>query len=201
MECLARLNLSPNRLTIFLQGGGEGAAHIHRTLENILAARSLTDHIQVILAAGTNAALYASYTNAQNVAVLPYTKHIAPIMAAADVIMGKAGPNILFESVTLGKPFIATTYIPGQEWANLSFIQRHNLGWVALQPEEQVALLTRLASAAPDQLREKESAIHAYRLWNAEANQRIIPLIRSCIIPGYETSAARTSTRSAVQAT
>lgn len=195
MEHLARLNLSPNRLTIFLQGGGEGAAYIHRTLENILAARSLTNHIQVILAAGTNAALYASYTNAQNVAVLPYTKHIAPIMAAADVIMGKAGPNILFESVTLGKPFIATTYIPGQEWANLSLIQRHNLGWVALQPEEQVALLTRLASTAPDQLREKESAIHAYRLWNAEANQRIVPLIRSCILSGYEASGARTSTK------
>ncbi len=65
-------------------------------------------------------------------------------MAAADIIMGKVGPNILFESVMLGKPFIATTFIPGQEQENLAFIQRHGLGWVAIQPEEQRTLLAKL---------------------------------------------------------
>lgn len=194
MEHLARLNLVPNRFTVFLQGGGEGTAHVRRTLENILASDSLRSNIQVILATGTNTTLRERYKNVQHVAVLPYTRDIAPFMAAADVIMGKAGPNMLFESVTLGKPFIATTYIPGQEQANLSFIQRHNLGWVALQSEEQAALLTALTSNAPDQLAEKLITINAYRQWNAEANKRIIPLICS-FIAGTETSAATTLPR------
>ena len=194
-EHLARLNLSPNRLTIFLQGGGEGTAHIHRTLDNILSNNKLTNTMQVMLAAGTNTALRERYQTVPHLATLPYTREIAPFMAAADVIMGKAGPNMLFEAVTLGKPFIATTYIPGQEWANLSFIQRHNLGWVALQPEEQTALLTTLTDTASDQFGEKSSAINAYQRWNAEANKCIVPLIRSCIIPGYESIAAKTAIR------
>lgn len=191
-EQLARLHLDPNRFTIFLQGGGEGTAHIHRALENILAGGCLTNHIQVILATGTNAALRERYKTIPHLATLPYTKEIAPFMAAADLIMGKAGPNMLFEAVTLGKPFMATTYIPGQEQANLSFIQRHNLGWVALQAAEQVTLLTALTSAAPDQLGEKVSAINAYRQWNVEANRHIVPLIRSFILAGNETNLART---------
>src|SRR5579871_5245269 len=45
-EHLAHLNLNPNRFTIFLQGGGEGTAHIHRTLENILSSSMLTNTVQ-----------------------------------------------------------------------------------------------------------------------------------------------------------
>jgi processive 1,2-diacylglycerol beta-glucosyltransferase len=195
LEHLARLNLSPNRFTIFLQGGGDGTAHIHRTLENILSSSSLTNAVQVILATGTNTALHDRYQNVPCLATLPYTKEIAPFMAAADVIMGKAGPNMLFEAVTLGKPFIATAYIPGQESANLSFIQRHNLGWVALKPEEQVTLLATLTGNTSDQLSEKWSAINAYRWWNAEANKLIIPLIHSCISPNCESISAKTSIR------
>ena len=51
---------------------------------------------------------------------------------------------MLFEAVTLGKPFIATAYIPGQEEANLEFIRRHKLGWVALKPDQQLALLDKV---------------------------------------------------------
>src|SRR5205085_12577059 len=119
-----------------------------------------------ILAAGTNSALLARYQDVPNLAALPYTQEIAPFMAAADVIMGKAGPNMLFESVMLGKPFIATAYIPGQEQANLSFIQRPGLGWVALQPQEQRSLLTALAHDA-SRLSAMSATIDTYRRWNA----------------------------------
>ena len=182
-QCIASrlaLNLDPHRFTVFLQGGNEGAAHVNRTIENVLTASDLTSGPQVILATGTNRALLARYKNVPNLVALPYTKEIAPFMAAADVIMGKAGPNTLFESVMLGKPFIATTYIPGQEHANLSFIQRHGLGWVALQSEEQRALLTSLTHDT-DRLRAMSASINTYRQWNAEANTRIVPLIRSLI--------------------
>ena len=179
-EQLAHLNLVPNRFTVFLQGGSEGAAHIDRTIENVLAAGDLRDDLQVILATGTNSTLLERYKNVRNLAALPYTKEIAPFMAGADVIMGKAGPNTLFESVMLGKPFIVTAYIPGQEHANLAFIQRHGLGWVALQPREQYSLLNTLIHNT-DRLSAMSATVNTYRQWNAEANQRIVPLIRSLI--------------------
>jgi processive 1,2-diacylglycerol beta-glucosyltransferase len=175
---LTQLHLAPDRCTIFLQGGGEGAARVANTIENMLAIDTLTNEIQIILATGTNHNLLARYSNVPNVATLPYTNDIAPYMAAADLVMGKAGPNILFESVMLGKPFIATTYIPGQEQENLAFIQRHGLGWIAIHPEEQRALLVKLIHN-PTHLESISSTINTYREWNIKANQHIPPLIHS----------------------
>jgi UDP-N-acetylglucosamine:LPS N-acetylglucosamine transferase len=179
-EQLICLNLEPDRFTVFLQGGSEGAAHVDRTIENVLALGGVTGDLQVILATGTNTTLLERYKNVRGLAALPYTKEIAPVMAAADVVMGKAGPNTLFESVMLGKPFIATAYIPGQEQANLSFIQRHGLGWVALRPSELHSLLNTLIHTT-DSLNAMSATVNAYRQWNAEANQHIVPLIRSLI--------------------
>lgn len=179
-EKLTQLNLVPNRFTIFLQGGGEGAARIANTIENMLAIDSLTNKVQIILATGTNQNLIARYCKVPNVATLPHTDDIAPYMAAADLVMGKAGPNILFETVMLGKPFLATTFIPGQEQENLAFIQRHGLGWVALHPEEQRTLLLELVHN-PAQLEALSSTINAYRDWNINANQHIPRLIHELI--------------------
>jgi UDP-N-acetylglucosamine:LPS N-acetylglucosamine transferase len=175
------LNLVPNRYTIFLQGGGEGAARIASTIENILSIDTLANEVQIILATGTNQNLLLRYRNVPNVVMLPHTNDIAPYMAAADLVMGKAGPNTLFESVMLGKPFVATTFIPGQEQENLAFIQRHRLGWVAVHPEEQCALLLKLVHN-PSQFEALSTTINAYRDWNINANQQIAPLIRQLIL-------------------
>ena len=176
-EMLTRLNLDPDRFTIFLQGGGEGAARFGRIVENALAA---SPEVQLILATGTNAALLTRFQGRKNLYALPFTKEIAPFMAAADVIMGKAGPNTLFESVTLGKPSIITTYIPGQEGANLEFIRRHGLGWIALKPEEQRELIETLVST-PAVLSAMAATVDEYRQWNTEANEAIVPIMRSLL--------------------
>ena len=179
-EKLTQLGLSHDRCTIFLQGGGEGAARVANTIENILSIDTCVNEVQIIVAAGTNRHLLTHYKNMPNVATLPHTNNIAPYIAAADIIMGKAGPNILFESVMLGKPFIATTFIPGQEQENLAFIQRHGLGWVALHPEEQRSLLLNLIHN-PAQLASLSTTITAYRDWNHKTTQQIPHLIHQLV--------------------
>jgi len=181
-EKLNQLNLAPNRFTVFLQGGSEGAARVDRTIENVLTMSALPNDLQVILATGTNRNLFNRYKSMPNFATLPHTKEIASYMAAADIIMGKAGPNILFESVMLGKPFIATTFIPGQEQDNLSFIERHGLGWVAVQREEQRSLLTSLIHNT-DKLNAMSITINIYRNWNIGVTKRVVPLVRLLINP------------------
>ena len=172
-EILTGLGLDSTRFTVFLQGGGEGAAQFGRTIERVLESGQ-----QVILATGTNRSLLARFNSVPNLSALPFTKEIAPFMAAADVIMGKAGPNMLFEAVTLGKPFIVTTYIPGQEEANLEFIRRHQLGWIALEPEQQRTLLTTL-STDDTELQSMIETVNVYRQWNAAANEQIVPLLET----------------------
>jgi len=176
-ETLTRLKLDPDRFTIFLQGGGDGAANFWRSTEHLLAAH---EGVQVILATGTNHALLRRFKGTKNLYVLPLTREIAPYMAAADIVMGKAGPNVLFEAGVLGKPFIAATYIPGQEKGNLEFIERHGLGWVALKMEQQRELVRRLAT--DDTLANGVLVkVNEYRQWNSDANASILPIIRSLV--------------------
>ncbi len=179
-DTLEKMHLDPNRFTVFLQGGGEGAAKFGRTIETVLGAG---ENVQVILATGTNTALLNRFSNVNNLYPLPFTKDIATYMAAADVIMGKAGPNMLFESVTLGKPFIATAYIPGQEEVNLDFIRRHSLGWVALASTQQHTLIQELAST-PSTLHAMQASVQTYRDWNTSATQALVPLIENLSCPG-----------------
>ena len=104
-------------------------------------------------------------------------------MAAADIVMGKAGPNILFESVTLGKPFLATSYIRGQETPNLDFIRRYGLGWVALEYQEQRALLSRLVEGSPE-FQEVCKSVELYRNWNMQAVKQIPALVEALLVKG-----------------
>jgi UDP-N-acetylglucosamine:LPS N-acetylglucosamine transferase len=176
-ETLSNLGLIPGHFTLFLQGGGEGSAQFGRTVESILA---IDPDLQIILATGTNRALYARFQNVKHVTPLPFTKDIATYMAAADVIMGKAGPNMLFEALTLGKPFIATTYIPGQEEANLEFIRQHQLGWIALSAEEQLLLLQRIISQRAE-LHTMEANVRAYQAENTAQTELIVPVLEDLL--------------------
>lgn len=178
---LQALGLDPARFTVFLQGGGEGTARFGRTVDAVLGAGGPGGrNVQIILAVGTNEILRARYARTPHVYTLPFTKEIARYMALADVIMGKAGPNMLFESVTLGKPFIATTYIPGQETPNLDFIRRHGLGWVALETREQATLITELLQN-PAQLANQTHRVELYRQWNMARMETIQPQARALV--------------------
>ncbi len=162
---------------VFLQGGGEGTAGIDRTVNSMLASDT---PIQIILATGTNKRLAARYSGIANLRALPYVETIAPYMAAADLVAGKAGPTFMYETIMLEKPFLATFYIPGQETLNLRFIERNNLGWVCLEAEAQKQLITGLASD-PDIMAEKVTSIRAFRAWNMQMNQAVYPLIERLV--------------------
>jgi UDP-N-acetylglucosamine:LPS N-acetylglucosamine transferase len=91
-------------------------------------------------------------------------------------VMGKAGPNVMFEAVTLGKPFIATAYIPGQEELNLGFIRRHKLGWIALKSASQLYIIHLLA-ADRNLLKKRIKTVNDYRIMNTTATLQISSLI------------------------
>lgn len=170
---LRQLGLDPDSFTVFVQGGREGTAHIARTVESALAAGAT----QAILAAGTNRALAERFAGRPGVRVVPFTREVAPLMAAADLVLGKAGPNTLLEAVMLGRPFVATTYIPGQEAGNPAMIERYGLGWVALDPAGQRELIAALARD-PARLAAAAASVARYRDWNSAATRPIGPLLR-----------------------
>jgi UDP-N-acetylglucosamine:LPS N-acetylglucosamine transferase len=172
-KILATMGFDPAVFTIFLQGGAKGSAGIDRTVESILA---LDMPVQIILAIGNNEAMGSRYAGVERVRVVPFAEIIAPYMAAVDMIAGKAGASFISEAFMLEKPFLVTAFIPGQETPNLQFIERHNLGWVCLETSAQKALVAKITSNQ-SLLLEKKRSIQAYKAWNLQANEHIIPLI------------------------
>ncbi len=180
---LAALGFDPATFTVFLQGGADGSASIDRVIASLL---NMDMRVQIILAAGNNKCLASRYSGIERVRALPFTELLAPYMAAADVIAGKAGASFIAEAFTLEKPFLVTSYIAGQESANLQFIEQHNLGWVCLETGRQRELLAGIARN-PSIIAEKLKSIRDYRAWNKEANQGIRPVIDG-LLPAYQAS-------------
>ena len=188
-ETLAALGLDPSMFTVFLQGGAEGAAGIQRTIESLFASEA---SVQVILAIGKNTSMAAHFTDMEHVRILPFTETIAPFMAAADVIAGKAGASFLTEAFMLEKPFLVTAFIPGQEAPNLTFLERHNLGWVCLDAASQRQLVAQMTSN-PALLAEKIADIQAYKAWNNAANSQLEPVIAGLLAEATPSRAVTTA--------
>ena len=174
---LTTLGLDPKLFTLFLQGGAQGSASVDRLIDHILKAEL---PVQIILAVGKNKKMAERYARTDRVRVVPFTEEIAPYMATADVIAGKAGASFITEAILLEKPFLVTSLIPGQETPNLRFLERYNLGWICLETAEQQKLLAKLASNS-EMLKEKISSIQAYKAWNLEANQAITSVIANLL--------------------
>ena len=73
-----------------------------------------------------------------------FTPSIAPYFQAADVVLGKAGPNMIFEAVACHKPFIATTSIAGQELGNLDLIKEFQIGFVEEDTKKAAELVVAM---------------------------------------------------------
>ena len=172
-ETLAALDLDPAVFTIFLQGGAKGSAGVDRAVESLLSSGA---HMQIILAVGNNKSMAVRYAGIEQLRTVAFTEMIAPYMAAADVIAGKAGASFISEAFMLEKPFLVTAFIPGQEAPNLQFIRRHNLGWVCLERAAQKELFFSMV-ANPTMIAEKVASIRAYKAWNMQVNQAIGPII------------------------
>ncbi len=132
------------QLTLLISAGSEGSYAILNLLPVLLFTRH-PQPFQLIFITGHNHALantiYRAYRlasrlnpSAPAIVVQEFTDKMHEFMAVSDVVIGKAGPNLIFESVACGKPFIAVTHLSGNEDGNLGMIKENNLGWVAENP-------------------------------------------------------------------
>jgi len=130
-----KLGLKPQKLTFVLSGGSLGLSTNLYQLAKLLSQKQLD--AQFIFVAGQNEELherlqaldYASPTK-----VFGYVKNMAELVAAADVMVGKAGWITLNEAMIAAKPTIIIDVIKGQEESNAAFVERHGIGIICLKP-------------------------------------------------------------------
>lgn len=181
------LGFDQEKQVFFVASGSEGSALVMKILPALF---SVTQSVTVVVACGNNETLrrsvnlLAKYLNKDKekplLIALPFTKEIARYMQAADLIVGKAGPNTLFESIATLTPFMAISHIPGQESGNLDIIRQYKLGWVEENPLRAIRLLIKLAQN-PKQLRQWDGSLKKMAATNRKAPTLLLKKIEELL--------------------
>jgi UDP-N-acetylglucosamine:LPS N-acetylglucosamine transferase len=126
--------------------------------------------------------LLAKTNDQQKLIALKFVTNGEEYMQAADLVIGKAGPNTIFESVATLTPFFAITHIAGQEDGNLDLIRDHQLGYV----EENISKAQKLLSDIienPQQLQDFQPHLKEIADFNRQSKQKLLNLIDSIESP------------------
>jgi UDP-N-acetylglucosamine:LPS N-acetylglucosamine transferase len=152
-----RFGLAEDRFTILVAGGAEGSG---RLLQMVRALAWKPRDWQVIAVCGRNEKLRRRLNRLRfgtPTLVLGFVEYMADLMRAADLAVGKAGPGAIGEALATGVPLLATSYLPGQETENVTFINEAGIGRYAPRPDQ-------LLEAIQDLLAEDR------KLWRQMAN-------------------------------
>jgi 1,2-diacylglycerol 3-beta-galactosyltransferase len=144
-EVRSRLGLAPDRPLLLMSGGGSGIGRLLPTARAVMRALDRHPaHPQVAIIAGRNSVLerrLRAETWPIPVIILGYVNNMAEWLAAADLLITKAGPGALAEAACLGTPVLITSYVPGQEVGNVTWTVKHGAGVWEPDPGRIAALV------------------------------------------------------------
>lgn len=178
-----QLGLQEDVITLLFAAGSEGETKSAKLIPELFA--NSPQPLQIILACGSNTMLKAKFDkfgrelppgSQHYFSCLPFTKNIHHYMQAADLMVGKAGPNTIFEAVAAETPFFVTTHISGQEDGNLDLVREYEIGYVEEDLEKAEALLHDIV-ARPEQLEHFQPTIKKLAQYNDKAIERLVELI------------------------
>lgn len=134
-----------NGLRVLLMGGGEGMGQMSVIAKKINAANI---PLELVVVAGKNTALQQKLESVNwniSTRVIGFSKDIATLMNASDLVITKGGPTSILEAATLGKPFLIYDYLPGQEEGNVLAAVSSGAGQLLTDPDQLVQTLQRYA--------------------------------------------------------
>jgi UDP-N-acetylglucosamine:LPS N-acetylglucosamine transferase len=117
--------------------------------------------VQVVFLAGRNEALKAQLMDIaeRGARIEGFTDRFAHYLAAADVVVGKAGPSSVLGALAVGRPYIATAYTALNERAVVTFLQASQLGGYAARVGDAVEqVLSYRAEGAVDAVAKRAAA-------------------------------------------
>ncbi|MBK9158831.1 MAG: glycosyltransferase [Micropruina sp.] len=103
-----------------------------------------------------------------------FTRDMPDFMAAADMIVTKAGPGTICEAFAARLPLILYSRMPGQEDGNVTYVVQHEAGVWAPRPWEVVQAVTRWVEDPEARVRASEAAARVAKPQAARDIARII---------------------------
>jgi len=133
------LGISVDSKVILLAGGGEGLKGAEAIVAEFIRRR-MTETLIVVC--GRNKVLQSTLnrlvhlSKRTNILIFGFVTRMPDFMNVADCIVTKGGPGTIFEALSVGKPIILSTYIPGQEYGNMRFVVEQGVGWYIRSPRK-----------------------------------------------------------------
>ena len=180
------LKLQEDVLTFTVCGGSEGTIMVLKILPALFYLRK---KVQVVIICGANKKLYSAVMaftklysfmiKKSSISIIPlqFVHNMHEYMRASDLVIGKAGPNLLFESVATRTPFFAVTHISGQEDGNLDIIKKSRLGTVQEDPFKAIKLL-RYIIAHPVWLKKFDAPLKTMAEYNNQSGTKLLALLK-----------------------
>lgn len=128
--------LPENRPLILLIGGGEGMGNLEGLARAIAEAKL---PLSLMVVAGRNEKLrrrLVAHAWQIPTRVTGFVRDMPRRMAAADLLITKAGPGTLSEGLAAGLPIFITGFIPGQEEGNVNWLVEGGAARLTPTPDE-----------------------------------------------------------------
>lgn len=136
-----RLGIDPLRPAILMVGGGEGQGQMYRIARRIAAS---IDQGQLLIVAGRNRRLQQRLEQVNweiPTRVFGFVDNMPELMAAADLLITKAGPGTISEAFISGLPLLLNDFIPGQEAGNVLYVLDNGAGAYAPRTRDIIAII------------------------------------------------------------
>jgi UDP-N-acetylglucosamine--N-acetylmuramyl-(pentapeptide) pyrophosphoryl-undecaprenol N-acetylglucosamine transferase len=138
-EAIEELDLDPDRRTVLVFGGSQGALHLNRAFVDALPRIGLDD-VQFVLLAGDAhaAAVRAGVGDDARVRVRPFLDRMELAYAVADLVIARAGATTIAEVAACGVPAVLVPYpyaTGRHQEANARALQRSGGATVLLDDE------------------------------------------------------------------
>jgi 1,2-diacylglycerol 3-beta-galactosyltransferase len=163
-QARASLGWDPDLPAILIVGGGEGMGPIYKTAQ---AIDSLNLNCQLAIIAGRNKGLKERIESTQwhqPTHVYGFVTDMPRMMAAADILVTKAGPSTISEACIAGLPMILYDAIPGQETGNVEYVIENQAGVYAPDPREVADAVSQWLAEGPQGLqRRSQNALRIAR--------------------------------------
>lgn len=194
-----KIGLKKNILTLLICGGSEGTNMILKIIPTLFFS---SQPLQTIIVCGNNKTLYQSlllikkllknptlqrvFTKKSvkklgKLKIITSTKKLNQYLALSHLVIGKAGPNLLFESVACQKPFFAICHIHGQEDGNLEIIKQKKLGLAEENLPKAINYLNKIISQ-PSLLKKFKPYLLKEKNYNLKAEKKILNLAQSWLV-------------------
>jgi 1,2-diacylglycerol 3-beta-galactosyltransferase len=137
-ELRQRLGWPQDLPVILLVGGGEGMGPLGKIA---LAISEANLPASLVIVAGRNEKLrsqLAAMSWKQPTFIYGFVRNMPDMMAAANILVTKAGPGTITEALNVGLPMILYSRLPGQEDGNVMFVTEEGAGFWAPEPQQVV---------------------------------------------------------------